>query len=85
MCLKKTADTAKMEEKAPSLICVDIVVCCNVTWVCVFRVKKSKDSIKFIAQGAFRGMIHEVYLMLGNKSEEKKSKTGHLAIVISLI
>lgn len=47
--------------------------------------KKSKDSIMFIAQGAFRGMIHEVYLMLSNKSEEKQSKIGHLASVILLI
>lgn len=47
--------------------------------------KKSKDSIMFIAQGAFRGMIHEVYLMLSNKSEEKQSKLFRLASVILLI
>lgn len=47
--------------------------------------KKSKDSIMFIAQGAFRGMAHEVYLMLSHKREEKQSKIGHLASVILLI
>lgn len=52
---------------------------------CVYGIEKNIDSIKFIAQGAFRGMIHEVYLMLGIKSEEKKGKIGHFPIVILLI
>lgn len=45
--------------------------------VCVYREKQRLNfSVELISQGAFGGMMHDVYLMLRRKSEEM----GHLVV-----
>lgn len=51
--------------------------------VCLQRKEKQRlnFSVELIAQGAFSGMRHEIYLMLRKKGE----KMGHPAVVMSLV
>ena len=72
---------------ACACVCVWVCECVGVcARRCVFTEEsKAKTQLSLLLRELLGFMIHEVYLMLGNKSEEKQSKIGHLAVAILLI